>query len=158
MNPLSPSFLRRMWFLLVLAVAISMSASIRESWPAEPSFNGSIGTVEVEGRVLILEAGSGMSSSECLMTDRAEVAEFETSVRVRVVLRDVCPRRERTLLEKWREELWPLASIGMGGVVSVPVILDQPLGRRKVFDEEGRELRVCPITGSLMKTIQQCMK
>lgn len=158
MNPLSPSFLWRMCCILVLAVAIIMAASIRESRPAEPPFDGWIDMVEVEGRALILHTGSGMNSTECLKADEAEAAEFGTNVRVRVVLRDVCPRRERTLLEKWRDELWPRPSIGTGGVVSVPVTLDRPLGRRKVFDEEGREIRVCPIKGSRLKTMQQCPK
>lgn len=158
MNPLSPSFLWRMCCILVLAVAIIMAASIRESRPAEPPFNGWIDMVEVEGRALILHTGSGMNSTECLKADEAEAAEFGTNVRVRVVLRDVCPRRERTLLEKWRDELWPRSSIGTGGVVSVPVTLDRPLGRRKVFDEEGREIRVCPIKGSRLKTMRQCPK
>ncbi|MGP3919620.1 hypothetical protein [Nonomuraea sp. 10N515B] len=158
MNPLGPSFLWRMCCLLVLAVAISMAASLRESRPAEPPFNGWIDTVEVEGRALILQAVSGMHSTECLKADAAEAVEFETSVRVRVVLRDVCPRHERTLLEKWRDELWPPAYIGTGGIVSVPITLDRPLGRRKVFDEDGREIRVCPITGSRLKTMQQCLK
>ncbi|MEU7900521.1 hypothetical protein AB0B45_47790 [Nonomuraea sp. NPDC049152] len=96
--------------------------------------------------------------TKCLKADEAEATESETSVRVRVVLRDVCPRRERTLLEKWREELWPRAYIGTGGVVFVPVTLDRPLGRRKVVDEAGREIRVCLIMGSRLKTMQQCLK
>ncbi|MFE3449284.1 hypothetical protein ACFXJ8_10145 [Nonomuraea sp. NPDC059194] len=157
MNPLGPSFLWRICCLLVLAVAISMAAGIRESRPTEPPFTGWIDTVEVEGRALILHAVSGMTSTDCLKADEAEAAEFETSVRVRVVLRDVCPRRERTLLEKWRDELWPRAYIGTGGVVFVPVTLDRPLGRRKVVDEAGREIRVCPIMGSRLKTMQQCL-
>ncbi|MFD1536860.1 hypothetical protein [Nonomuraea guangzhouensis] len=113
--------------------------------------------VEVEGRVLILQAVSGTNSTECLKADKTEVAESKTSVRVRVVLRDVCPRRERTLLEKWRDELWPRSYIGTGGVVVVPVTLDRPLGRRKIFDEQGHEVQVCPITGSQVKTMQQCL-
>ncbi|MEV4364108.1 hypothetical protein [Nonomuraea sp. NPDC049625] len=157
MNPLGASFLWRMCCLLVLAVAISMAASIRESQPAEPPFNGLIDTVEVEGRALILHAFS-MKPTECLKADEAEASELETSVRVRVVLRDVCPRRERTLVEKWRDELWPRSYIGgRGGVVFVPVTLDRPLGRRKVLDEAGREIRVCPITGSRLKTMRQCL-
>ncbi|MER7506686.1 hypothetical protein AB0L05_41675 [Nonomuraea pusilla] len=157
MNSLSPSFLWRMCCLLVLAVAISMAASVRESWPAEPPFDGAVDRAEVEGRVLILRTG-GTDSTDCLKADKAEAIEFETSVRVRVVLRDVCPRRERTLLEKWRDELWPTASIGTAGIVDVPVILDRPLGRRKVFNEEGHEILVCPIVGSRLKTMQQCLK
>ncbi|MEV1174704.1 hypothetical protein [Nonomuraea sp. NPDC049784] len=157
MTPLGPSFLWRMCCLLVLAVAISMATSIRESRPPEPPFNGSIDKVEVEGRTLILHA-FGMSPTECLKADEAVAAESETSVRVRVVLRDVCPRRERTLLEKWRDELWPRSYIGgRGGVVFVPVTLDRPLGRRKVLDEAGHEIRVCPITGSRLKTMRQCL-
>ncbi|WP_433515071.1 hypothetical protein ACQP2T_05375 [Nonomuraea sp. CA-143628] len=156
MNPLSPSFLWRMCSLLVLAVAISMAVSIRESWAPEPPFNGWIDMVEVEGRVLIVQAVSGTNSTECLKADKTEVAESKTSVRVRVVLRDVCPRRERTLLEKWRDELWPRSYIGTGGVVVVPVTLDRPLGRRKIFDEQGHEVQVCPIAGSRLETIQRC--
>ncbi|MEV0196256.1 hypothetical protein [Nonomuraea sp. NPDC050691] len=114
--------------------------------------------VEVEGRVLMLQAVSGTVSTECLKADETEAAESKTSVRVRVMLRDVCPRRERTLLEKWRDELWPPSSIGTGGVVVAPVTLDRPLGRRKVVDEEGREIRVCPIMGSPFKTMQHCLK
>ncbi|MCG5216150.1 hypothetical protein [Streptosporangium sp. KLBMP 9127] len=89
----------------------------RRSQPAEPPFNGSIDTVEVEGRALILHAFS-MNLAECLKADEAEASEFETSVRVRVLLRNVCPKRERTLLEKLRDELWPRFYIGgRGGVV-----------------------------------------
>jgi hypothetical protein len=50
MNPLGPSFLWRICCLLVLAVAISIAAGIRESRPTEPPFTGWIDTVEVEGR------------------------------------------------------------------------------------------------------------
>lgn len=156
MNPLSPSFLWRMCCLLVLAVAISMATSMRESQPPEPPFDGGIDIAEVEGRTLILQAVGGTNSSECLKADRTEAVESKTSVRVRVVLRDVCPRAERTLLEKWRDELWPRAYIGVAGVVAVPVTLDRPLGRRKIFDEQGHEVRVCPIRGSRLETIQRC--
>ncbi|MEU5861512.1 hypothetical protein ABZ815_10085 [Nonomuraea sp. NPDC047529] len=142
----------------MLAVAISMVAGLRQSRPAEPPFPGQIDTVEVEGRVLIMQAVSLAIPTKCLKTDEAQAVESETVVRVRVMIRNVCPASERTLLEKWREELWPRARLDTGiGAVDVAVTLDRPLGRRKVLDEEGREIRVCPITGSRLKTMQQCL-
>jgi hypothetical protein len=157
MNPLSPSFLWRMCGLLVLAVAISVVPNARESQSAEPPFGGQIDTVEVEGQALILHAFSVDTRTECLKADEAEAAESKTSVRVRVVLRDICPKRQRMLLEKWRDELWPPSHLTTGGAVLVPVTLNQPLGRRKVLNVEGREVRVCPITGSRLKTMRQCL-
>ncbi|MET9344690.1 hypothetical protein [Nonomuraea sp. NPDC003804] len=157
MNPLGPSFLWRMCCLLVLAVAVSMVAGMRESRPVEPPFPGRIDTVMVEGRVLILQVFGGASGSACLQADKVEAVESEASVRLRIVLRDACPPPGRTLLEMWRDELWPPAVLDILRGVEVPVLLERPLGRRKVVDETGRELRVCPITGSRRKTMQQCL-
>ncbi|NRQ33819.1 hypothetical protein HII36_18460 [Nonomuraea sp. NN258] len=153
-----PPSLWRLCFVLVLAVAMPLVLSVRESWPPEPPYAGGVHRASVDGRALVLEVSGRGSSSACLTADRVEAAETGTSVRVRVMLRDVCRKRERTLLEKWREELWPPVTIRVGAGVEVTVMLDRPLGRRKVVDERGHEVRVCPIVGSRWRTLGQCMR
>ncbi|WP_343948791.1 hypothetical protein [Nonomuraea longicatena] len=141
----------------MLAIAISVVTGMRESRPIEPPFAARIDTVEVEGRILLLHAFTLETSEECLKAEKAEAAESEMSVRVRATLRDICPTRERTLLEKWLEEIWPRFHLGHGGGVPMSVTLDRPLGHRKVIDEEGREVRVCPIVGTRVKTMRRCL-
>lgn len=161
MNSPNPSLLWRVGLLMALTALISVALCVREQQPPKPPFNGGVDLVEVEGRVLLVHAYAEADRVQCTVTDKVEVAESPATVKIRVSLRDLCPEPERRLIDTWREEvmlrLWPRFGIGEPlSTVLAPVTLDKPLGSRKVVNQEGGEVRVCPITGSRLATTQRC--
>ncbi|MFC4062885.1 hypothetical protein ACFOWE_31730, partial [Planomonospora corallina] len=116
--------------------------------PAKP-FDAPIRMAEVApgGRALTLHAdGTMVSDTVCTVVERAEAVESPTSVTVRVILRDTCPESSGI-------------QMGTGTNQTVPITLKEPLGHRKVLDQQGHEIRVCPTaTGSLFERMQRCLE
>src|SRR5687768_6983651 len=145
MTSLGPSSLLRAGCVLaftVLAVACAQE-------PAKP-FDARVRTVGVApgGRAITLHASGSMRADGtiCTVVERAEVVESPTSVTVGVVLRRACPERSGI-------------QVGTGTDHAVPVTLKKPLGHRKVLDQQGHEIQVCPTTtGSFVETLRRCLE
>ncbi|MBG0825782.1 hypothetical protein HS048_34420 [Planomonospora sp. ID91781] len=145
MTPLVPSSLLRAG--CILALTVLAAACAQES--AKP-FDAMVRMAEVApgGRVITLHASGSMRADGtiCTVVERAEVVESPTSVTVGVVLRRVCPERSGV-------------QVGTGTDHAVPVTLKKPLDHRKVLDQEGHEIQVCPTTtGSFVETLRRCLE
>lgn len=128
-------------------LALTMLAAACAQEPAKP-FDTQVSVVEAApgGRAITLHADGVMGSGGtiCTAVERAEAVESPTSVTVRVVLRYICPDTSDVKIETGADQ-------------AVPITLKEPLGRRKVLDQEGQEIQVCPSTsGSFIETMRQC--